>query len=185
MQWVMFAATLVSSTLLMAAPEPVAPVPDREYALAVNRAARGVGLGYHNGLWGRTFAQGLHLDIPFGWRVGQFFGLRLQGTFAHAEVADRYDPVVFGGVELFGRTPVMAGLLRMYGGGGVFLGGRPLPGEGSRYGVGGGGHLGIEAFINPRMAFAIQVGGQAPVHALGVDAGANVMGHINVYFGRR
>jgi hypothetical protein len=180
---------LLWSSLAMAAadrgPEPVASVPDREYSLRVNRAARGVGLGYHNGLWGHGFGHGLHLDVPFGRRVGQFFGLRLQGTFVHSEVGSRYDPVAFGGVELFGRSPVMGGIVRLYGGGGVFVGGRPMPGvEGRRWGVAGGGHLGIEAFINPRMSFAVQIGGQSPVHAHGIDGGPNVMGHINVYFGR-
>lgn len=181
--------TLLFSTMMMAAPErgsePVAPVADREYSVAVNRAARGVGLGYANGLWGTGFGQRLHLDIPFGRRVGQFFGLRLQGTLVHTGAGDRYDPVAFGGLEIFGRSPVMGGLVRMYGGGGVFAGGRPLPtGEGRPWGIAGGGHFGIEAFINPRMAFAVEVGGQSPVHALGLDAGASVMGGVNFYFGR-
>jgi hypothetical protein len=185
----MHATTLLLSTMMMSAPErgpePVAPVADQEYSLKVNRAARGVGFGYANGLWGRGFAQRLHLDIPFGRRIGQFFGLRLQGTFVHSGVDDRYDPVAFGGLELFGRSPVIAGIVRMYGGGGVFAGGRPLPNdEGRPWGVGGGGHLGIEAFISPRMAFAVEVGGQSHVHSLGLDSGASVMGLVNFYFGR-
>ena len=181
----MYATMVLCSTMMMAAPDPVAPLPDQEYVVKVNRAARGVGLGYANGLWGRGFAQRLHLDIPFGRRVGQFFGLRLQGTFVHSGVGDRYDPVAFGGVELFGRSPVMAGIVRLYGGGGVFAGGRPLPSdEGRPWGIGGGGHFGIEAFLDPRMAFAVEVGGQSHVHALGLDSGASVMGMVNFYFGR-
>lgn len=165
-------------------PEPVAPVADAAYSQAVNRSARGLGLGIHQGLYGSAFAQRLHLDVPFGRRVGQFFGLRVQGTVGY-NVRGAFDPVAFGGVELFGRSPVMGGLVRIYGGGGVFVGGRFAPRvEGARLGVAGGGHMGIEAFATPRMSFSVEVGGQAPVHALGLDAGASVMGGINLYFGR-
>jgi len=102
-----------------------------------------------------------------------------------ADGGNRWDPALFGGAEFFGRTPVMAGLLRMYGGGGLFFGGRPLPTpEGATYGLGGGGHFGLEAFLNPRMSFTFEVGGQAPVHGLSHDAGAHVLGGVHFYFGR-
>lgn len=165
-------------------PAPVAPVPDAAYSEKVNRAARGVGVGFSQGLWGSGFGQRLHLDIPFGRRVGQFFGLRVQGTFVHPKRGG-YDPVAFGGLELFGRSPVMGGIARIYGGGGIFAGGRPLPtAEGRRYGLAGGGHMGIEVFASPRMSFSVEVGGQGPVHALALDAGGSVMGGFNFYFGR-
>ncbi len=185
-------ATLLLHTTLAAvpAPEPVAPVPDQEYSTAVNRRARGFGLGFSQGYWGGAFGQSLRADIPFGKRVGQFFGLRVHGTVVHSRSTlddgrERYDPSIFGGVELFGRSPVIGGIVRAYGGGGVFAGGRPLPTpDGSNYGIGGGGHMGIEAFLNPSMSFSIEVGGQAPVHALDHDAGAHVMGGMTFYFGR-
>jgi hypothetical protein len=167
-------------------PAPVAPMPDAAYADRVNRAARGVGVGLHQGLWGSGFGQRLHVDLPFGRRVGQFWGLRVQGTFVHPDRHfDRWDPVAFGGLEMFGRSPVMAGIVRVYGGGGVFAGGRPLPtSEGRRWGISGGGHMGIEVFSMPRMSFSVEVGGQGPVHALNLDAGASVMGGVNFYLGR-
>jgi hypothetical protein len=167
-------------------PEPVAPVLDAAYSSRVNRRARGLGIGLNQGLWGQSFGQSLHLDIPFGRRVGQFFGMRVQGTFVHAPArTPGWDPTVFGGLELFGRSPVMGGVVRIYGGGGVFAGGRPLPTDrGRHWGVAGGGHMGIEAFAQPFMSFSVEIGGQGPVHALGYDAGASVMGGINFYFGR-
>jgi len=171
-------------------PEPVAPVLDKAYSVKVNRRARGLGLGIRQGFWGQGFGQSLHMDVPFGRRSGQFVGARIQGTIVHtdspqADGGERWDPVTFGGVELFGRSPVMGGIVRMYGGGGVYIGGRPVPtSEGKQWGLGGGGHLGIEAFINPMMSFSIEIGGQGPVHALGHDGGASAMGGINFYFGR-
>ena len=112
--------------------------------------------------------------------------MRLQGTFVQPPArAPSWDPVVFGGLELFGRSPVMGGVVRIYGGGGVFAGGRPLPtSRGRAWGISGGGHMGIEAFAAPRMSFSVEIGGQAPVHALAYDAGASVMGGVNFYFGR-
>src|SRR5688572_16596555 len=96
-------------------PEPVAPVPDAEYSTRVNRAARGLGIGIDQGLLGGGFGQRLHLDVPFGRRVGQFFGVRIQGSVVHPMPHSRdrpvaYDPVVFGGLELFGRSPVIGGI---------------------------------------------------------------------------
>ncbi len=171
-------------------PEPVAPVLDRDYSLAVNRRARGIGIGFRQGLWGTGFGQSLHLDVPFGRRAGQFFGARLSGTIVHVESAladgsERWDPSLFGGVELFGRSPVMGGVVRIYGGGGLYVGGRPLPTPtGPRLALGGGGHMGIEAFASPMMSFSVEVGGQSPIHGLGHDGGASVMGGMNFYFGR-
>ena len=188
----LFAPLFAQSLTLAVAPgpEPVAPTLDREYSLKVNRYARGIGIGMHQGLWGDGFGQRLHLDLPFGRRIGQFFGARVSGTLVHLESplpggGNRWDPSVFGGVELYGRSPVWGGILRVYGGGGVYFGGRPNPTpQGARYAVGGGGHMGIEAFAAPRVAFSIEVGGQSPIHGLYRDGGASVMGGVNFYFGR-
>ncbi|MCY1059062.1 hypothetical protein [Nannocystis sp. SCPEA4] len=183
----MSASFVAVFVLVLAAPrpEPVAPVPDAAYSLRVNRAARGVGIGIDFGPWGRGFGQRLHVDIPLGRRVGQFFGVRLQGTIVHPVHTPTWDPSVFGGIEFFGRSPVFGGIARIYGGGGVFFGGRPNPtGEGARYGVAGGGHLGIEVFAAPWMSFSVEIGGQGPVHALGLDGGPSVMGGINFWLGR-
>jgi hypothetical protein len=188
----MTATLLLLTSLAMAratprGPEPVAPVLDQAYSTRVNRRARGLGFGLRQGLWGPgNFAQSLHLDIPFGRVIGQFFGMRVHATFVHPpHDTPGWDPTLFGGVELFGRSPVIGGVVRIYGGGGLFVGGRPLPTSlGRHWGISGGGHMGIEAFAAPMMSFSVEVGGQGNVHALGYDAGPSVMGGINFYFGR-
>lgn len=153
----------------------------------INRRWSGVGVGYDNGLWGGKYGQSLKLSIPFGQKVGRFFGLRVRGLVAHHNDAatNRYDPVINVGAELFGRSPVWWGVLRVYGGGGVWAGIRPNPtAVGAQVGLGGGGHFGLEAFATPFMAFTFEVGGQAPGHSRGVDAGGSVMGGLMFYFGR-
>jgi len=100
---------------------------EREIA-KVNRRWRGVGIGYSNGLQGMSYSQHLRVDIPLGRRVGQFFGLRVRGGVVHGSMlASEYDPVINSGVQLFGRGPVMLGMVRVYGGGGPFIGVRPAP----------------------------------------------------------
>ncbi len=64
-------------------PETVAPVLDPAYSLKVNRVARGLGFGFNQGVFGDGFGQSLHLDVPLGRKIGQFYGLRLQGTIVH------------------------------------------------------------------------------------------------------
>jgi hypothetical protein len=147
----------------------------------------GVGVGYDNGLWGSHYGQTLKLSIPFGRKLGRFFGLRVRGGIVHYDdpVRDRYDPVLNVGGELFGRSPVWAGVLRVYGGGGLWAGIRPNPSsEGSQVALGGGGHFGLEAFAAPFMSFTFEVGGQAPGHSLGIDSGGSAMGGLMFYFGR-
>ncbi|MCB9750009.1 MAG: hypothetical protein H6713_08405 [Myxococcales bacterium] len=165
----------------------IGPAITEDHIRDINRKWAGLGLGYHNGLWGRGYAQGLKLDIPFGRRVGQHFGMRVHGTLVHPPVGTGgiYDPVINTGLELFGRGPVWLGILRAYGGGGAWLGIRPNPtGEGKDYQFTGGGHLGVEVIVAPRMSFTIEIGGQGPGHGLrNDDAGASVMGGFMVYLG--
>jgi hypothetical protein len=95
------------------------------------------------------------------------------------------DPVFNSGLELFGRSPVLLGLLRVYGGGGAWVGARLRPSDvGRTWRVGGGGHFGVEFAISSRASLQFELGGQAPGHALGYDAGASVMGGVMVYTGR-
>ncbi|HZO14952.1 MAG TPA: hypothetical protein VFB62_16870, partial [Polyangiaceae bacterium] len=94
------------------------PLPSADYAREVNSHARGLGIGIDMGFWGSGFAQGLHLDIPMP-VIGQFFGVRARGLVAWGPFdAPEIDPAVLGGVEVFGRSPVVFGLARIYGGGG-------------------------------------------------------------------
>ena len=160
------------------------PLPSADYSREVNSHARGLGIGIDMGFWGSGFAQGLHLDIPMP-VVGQFFGVRARGLVAWGPFdAPEIDPAVLGGVEVFGRSPVVFGLARIYGGGGVHIGGRPNPTTSTEtWGISGGGHMGIEVFGAPWMAYAVEVGGQGNVHGDGIDAGASIMGVTRFYVG--
>lgn len=164
--------------------EPVTgPMLTREHVVAMNRRARGVGLGYDNGLWGRGFAQGIKIDVPFGKRVGQFFGLRVRTAFVHS-LDGPYDPVINTGLEAFGRGPVIYGVVRAYGGGGAWIGIRPVPtSDGGTWAITGGGHFGFEVFYTPRSSFTFEVGGQGSGHHLDMDAGASVLAGIVLYLG--
>ena len=153
----------------------------------INRRWSGVGVGFDNGLWGGKYGPSIKVSIPFGRNIGRFLGMRVRGMIVHHsdDVADQFDPVVNVGGELFGRSPVWWGVLRVYGGGGLWAGIRPNPtSSGARYRLGGGGFVGLEAFAAPFMAFTFEVGGQAPGHGLGVDAGGSAVGGMIFYFGR-
>jgi hypothetical protein len=163
-----------------AAPEPVVPEIDAAYVTRVNRNLRGLGLGYDNGLWGGDFAQGVKIDVPFGPRLGQFVGARLRGVMTHPSSVED-GPIGMAGLELFGRGPVMAGLVRVYGGGGAWYGG--TLGSSEEPALAFGGHYGLEALLTPRMTFAIEIGGQSPVDGGGRSAGASVMGGATFYLG--
>ena len=95
--------------------------------------------------------------------------------------ADGSDMLWMGGAELFGRGPVLAGIVRVYGGGGLWYGG-PMVGEGWT-GLAGGGHYGIEALVWDRQSFTFEVGGQSGLDGGGRGAGASVMAGTTVYFG--
>ncbi len=89
------------------------------------------------------------------------------------------------GLEFFGRGPVWLGLFRVYGGGGAWVGIRPNPNDmGKVYQFSGGGHIGAEFLVAPRMSFTFELGGQGPGHGLrSDDAGASVMGGFMIYLG--
>ncbi len=145
---------MVSLVALAAPPEPIlGPLPTEEYIRDVNAAARRTSIGITNGMWGSAWGSDVHVDVPFGPRVGQFYGARIRAIVVDTSV----NPAVAPGLELFGRSPVMMGVLRMYGGGGVHVWidtvtGDVLPG--------GGGHMGFEGFVSPNMAFLMEIGGQ-------------------------
>jgi len=175
-----------------AAPSGRAPAPvlgpkfTDAYIDRINRNFRGIGIGFDQGLWGRGFGQTLKLTIPFGKRVGQFFGMRLRGMSVFDPSNVGVDSLFGGGIELFGRSPVYLGLLRVYGGGGVWAGGRPFKpaSDATRgWGVGGGGHFGIEFVLAPRMGMTFEVGGRSSIHALGLDAGATATAGVVFYLG--
>lgn len=163
---------------------PALPTPER--VAHINRIWRGVGLGYANGLWGSSFGQSLRVDVPFGRKVGQFAGVRVEGRLIHppAGTGGFYDPVVHSGLSFWGRGPVWLGLVRVYGGGGAWVGVRPNPVEGEQLGFSGGGYFGVEFLVASRMSFTFEVGGQGPAHRFRQDdAGGSAMAGFMVYLG--
>jgi hypothetical protein len=193
----MLVTCLVATAL--SAPEPVAPVLDQDFVEKVNRNWRGLGLGYDNGLWGDSFAQGIKVDIPFGPKIGQFAGVRLRGVVAHGDPPpayqllndpstgpDRVRPLYLTGGELFGRGPVWGGIVRAYGGGGAYYGSTQVWSHDLYVHVTGavvGGHFGVEAILWKRGSFTLEVGGQSGLDGLPQGSGASVMGGIMVYLG--
>lgn len=99
------------------------------YMRDVNQVASNrVTLGYDMGLYGAGWGQGLRLRIPFA----DHFGLRLRSIWFHGATRpasfDRsgYDPSLVGRVGLYGTSPVLLGVVRLYGGGGPQFAYRPF-----------------------------------------------------------
>jgi len=152
--------------------------------LHINRKWRGLGIGIENGQWGSEFTQGARFDVPFGKKVGQFWGMRLRFQAAYPASAtepDGADVLLRPGLELFGRGPVMLGILRVYGGGGVHAG--SLVTADGEWRFSGGGHYGMEALLSDRMSMSFEVGGQGPTVESAVDAGTSVMAGLTYYLG--
>jgi hypothetical protein len=187
-------------------PARVGPKYDEAYVAGVNRSAERVSIGYSVGLWGRGVGEDFRVSVPLGKK--KKLGLRFRfiwahGTFTQKEVDDMgrklagYDPVVMPSVEFFYRSPVLKGIVRLYGGGGFWVGFRPFapdvddPATKLREDAVmnsipfvGGGHYGMEIFAKPDKAFFIEIGGQGPAHALWVDAGASILAGSVWYVGR-
>ena len=180
-----FATALAAAApAFAAAPPEDGPVATQQYVAEMNDRWSGVGVGVDGGLWGTRYGSSLKVDVPFGnGRLGQAFGARLRGVIVHSDDDGVFSPIGMGGVELFGRTPVILGVLRLYGGGGLYYG-EALAREDASAGLIGGGHYGMEFAAAPRLAFTLEVGGQGPLHPEEVDAGASVMAGTTVYLGR-
>jgi hypothetical protein len=154
--------------------------------LDMNDRLAGVGVGFDMGLWGDRYANGLTVSIPFGkGDLGQHFGVRLRGVLVHDDTGDQFTPVAAGGAELFGRGPVLLGVLRVYGGGGLYYGGIVnSPSVDSTPELIGGGHFGVEFAVTKRQTFSFEVGGQGPISPEEFDAGASVMAGWTIYLGK-
>lgn len=175
--------TLLAPAALAGGAPELGPRATPEEIEAINRVWRGVGIGYENGLWGSDFAQGISLQVPFGAKLGQFVGARARVQMSHAsDELGEWSPLYRGGLELFGRGPVLLGILRVYGGGGVYMG---IPADNAPDPViTGGGHYGVEFACAKKVSFSFEVGGQGPTHE-GAGAGASVMAGSTVYFGKQ
>lgn len=153
--------------------------------LDMNDRLGGVGIGFDMGLWGDRYANGLKVDVPLGkGDLGQHFGVRLRGVMVHDDTGDRFTPVAAGGAELFGRGPVLLGVVRVYGGGGLYYGGIVDSQIETAPTLIGGGHFGVEVAASKRQTFSFEVGGQGPLTPEEFDAGASVMAGTTVYLGK-
>ena len=151
------------------------------YSRVVSERASHLSLGYSLGRMGEGFATGLRLDLP----LGETFVLRLMSNVNHGPLHGTYDPLWSNGAHVLVRGPVLFGLVRLYSGGGCWLGWRPNPNdEGATTGLTGGGYSGIEFFARPSRAFYLEIGGQGGVHEGGVwrDGGAQVKAGSMFYF---
>lgn len=150
----------------------------------INQSARHVSVGYDQGVWGNDapFIQGLKVTIPFDLH----WGMRVRPLVLHANAPDGdYDPALIGRIDLYGSTPVLGGIVRVYGGGGPQIGYRPGYGPssaGEELNVGGGGFFGFEFFLSRRTTFHLEVGGQSAAHGRGLGDGHSTMAGVNWYF---
>ncbi len=180
---VLSALSLTSSALAADAPAD-GPLATEQYIAEVNDRWGGVGIGMDIGLWGDRFGQGFKVDVPFGsGTAGQHFGARGRVLLVHDDFGGQFAPVAAGGVELFGRGPVMLGIVRVYGAGGFYYG-TTLNRVDATPALAGGGHFGVEFAASKRHSFTFEVGGQGPMHPDEIDAGASVMAGTTVYLGR-
>ena len=139
-------------------------------------SGQGVAFGYEAGSWGGSWGQGLRVRIP----ILEFFALDARGIVTHTVRVgdDRWD--AGARIDLIGHSPVLLNVLRLYGGGGPQLF-HPISSDADQtVHWGGGGHFGLEAFLNPRMSMFFEVGGQSGV-AVDVATGATVMAGIKVH----
>ncbi|MEN0060764.1 MAG: hypothetical protein AAGA48_01375 [Myxococcota bacterium] len=171
----MFSCFLALTALASPPDVTTGPLASPQEVAAINRKWRGLGFGADGGTLGRGTGYGIRLDVPFGRRAGQFFGARLRGLAVSSA-----DPVVWmGGISLFGRGPVLLGILRVVGGGGLLVGvdaqGEPA--------LGGGGHYGIEVRLAPRTALSVEFGSQGGRGVLDVVRGPSVRAGVMVYLG--
>ena len=109
--------------------------------------------------------------------------------FNHTEVGLSDFPAVYdqalllGGGELFGRGPVWGGIVRVYGGGGLWYGSTVIGGGEQHDGIAAGGHYGIEAILFERGSFTFEIGGQSGIDGGAIGSGASVMAGIMFYLG--
>jgi hypothetical protein len=173
----------------------------QEYIEKVNLKAEGIGFGFVTGFWEPSIVVGLKTVIPVNKKKN--FNLKFRvfmplGPFStHASYRGHFDPYIGTEFGILIRTPVFFGLIRLFVGGGLYVGVRLNTFENDdksqcwqekscRVGVTGGGGAGIEVFAGEKgtRAFFIEVGGQGPTHPLNYDMGAHVIAGSTWYFGK-
>jgi len=135
---------------------------------------RKVGLGFEEGLWGKSWGQGLRVTVPFAAN----FGVTLRGLYLmDMTIEGPFTADAGGRLDFIGRSDVYFNVLRLYGGGGVQLLAPAANTAGREVQVGGGGQFGFEFFCSPHYAFFLEVGGQGGLPS----PGATVFAGINFY----
>lgn len=132
---------------------------------------RRVAFGIEDGLWGRSWSQGLRVSVPFS----QYFGATLRGVYLIDMTGGPFTADAGGRFEFFGRSDVFFNVLRLYGGGGVQVLAPAANTEGREVMVGGGGQFGFEFFCSPHHSFFLEVGGQGGMPSPGATVLAGMM----------
>jgi hypothetical protein len=135
----------------------------------------GIALAYDAGLWGSAWTQSIRARLP----LHDQFGVATRGLIAFPDVGDETLIHLGARLELYGHTPVMLNVIRLYGGGGPQLF-YPVDeaGDGeARWG--GGGHFGFEFFISPGFSWILEIGGNGS--SIEELTGATVMAGLNLY----
>lgn len=135
---------------------------------------RRVAFGIEDGMWGKSWGQGLRVTVPFT----SYFGATLRGVYLiDMTMEGPFTADAGGRFELIGRSDVFFNVMRLYGGGGVQVLAPAANTAGREVQVGGGGQFGFEFFCSPHQSFFLEVGGQGP----GPSPGATVMAGMNIY----
>jgi hypothetical protein len=179
---------LTATTLATAAgAEPAATsATDESGELAAAETARGrvpwsepsgtgIALAYDAGLWGSAWTQSIRARLP----LHDQFGVATRGLIAFPDVGDETLTHLGARLELYGHTPVMLNLIRLYGGGGPQLFYPVGEGGDGEARWGGGGHFGFEFFISPGFSWSLEIGGNGS--SIEELTGATVMAGLNVY----
>jgi hypothetical protein len=135
---------------------------------------RGVGFGFEEGLWGKSWGQGLRVTVPFA----SNWGVTARGLYLmDMAIEGPFTADAGGRIDFIGRSDVYLNVVRLYGGGGVQVLAPVANTAGREVQVGGGGQFGFEFFCSPHYAFFLEVGGQGGLPA----PGATVFAGINFY----
>lgn len=139
-------------------------------------SGQGAAFGYESGSWGGSWSQGVRIRIP----ILEFFAIDARGMIVNTNQVgdDRWD--AGARLDLIGHSPVLLNVLRLYGGGGPQLF-HPISSSAQQtVHWGGGGHFGLEAFLNPDMSLFFEVGAQSGV-ADDVATGATVLAGVKLH----
>jgi len=132
---------------------------------------QGFSFGMEEGLWGKSWSQGLRVTIPFT----RHLGTTLRGVYLIDMTGGPFTADAGGRLDFVGRSNALFNVVRLYGGGGVQVL-APVANTGGRSTkVGVGGHFGFEFFHNPVFSYFLEVGGQGGEPSPGATVVAGMM----------